>query len=577
MAEQPDQVKPAPKKRSSWLALLSTAAIGYCVLYAVAGHGPINHWRHKHKHQHQKSGGANAAAQCAQVEPLWPTLKTSNLDHMDTYFTDSKYLNESIARLAGAIQIPTQSYDDMGEIGTDKRWDVMYDFASYLEKTFPQLHKSLSLEKVNTHGLLYTWEGSDASLKPTVLMGHQDVVPVDESTVAQWEQPPWSGAYDGKYIWGRGSMDCKNTVIGIMEAIEALLESGFQPKRTVVLSFGFDEEISGGRGARQLAATLLKKYGKDGVATIVDEGMGLTSLWGKVFALPGVGEKGYIDINIVVRMPGGHSSIPPPHTGIGVMSELVTLIEANPYEPKLYPHNPFLGTLQCGAAHAPEFPKKLKKLVPHANARGKVCAKKSGKLEQELTTLGPIVQYMFTTSQAIDVIGGGVKVNALPERTTLLVNHRVNIGDKPDDVQQHVTKLAAIIAKKYNLELNAFNGKADVPSSITITHRPDVLSPAPVTPTSVEETTPYSILSGTTRALYGKDIIMAPSIMGGNTDTRYYWDLTKHIFRYGPGWDKDDADLPSAHTVNEKISAIAHLRTIQWFALFLRNIDETKI
>ncbi len=160
---------------------------------------------------------------------------------MDGLLSSSSFENKSIERLSGAVKIPTMSFDDMGAIGEDKRWDIMYDFASYLEKTFPVVHEKLKLDTVNTHGLVYTWAGADLSLKPTLLMAHQDVVPVPESTIDSWTQPPFAGVYDGKYIWGRGASDCKNQLIAIMESVEELLKSNWVPRRTVVMSFGFDE------------------------------------------------------------------------------------------------------------------------------------------------------------------------------------------------------------------------------------------------------------------------------------------------------------------------------------------------
>ncbi|KAJ9138232.1 Peptidase family M20/M25/M40 [Pleurostoma richardsiae] len=514
------------------------------------------------------------ADQCPQVAPLTPSQRTSALSEMDSYFDTVKFRNETVARMAGAIQIPSQSYDDMGPIGEDPRWDVMYDVAAYLEKTFPLVHSTLTLEKVNTHGLLYTWQGSDASLKPTVLMAHQDVVPVAEATVGQWTHPPFSGAYDGKYVWGRGASDCKNSLIGIFEAVELLIDAGFEPKRTTVLSFGFDEEVSGPQGAGHLAPFLLERYGKDGAAVIVDEGGSSYSGWGTVFAAPGVGEKGYIDVDIIVRMPGGHSSVPPDHNGIGVMSELITLIEANRYEPHFTEENPFLGLMQCGAAHSPDFPKKLEKLLPSWK---EAPDGHKDELALETAKLGPAVKYLFTTSVAVDIIGGGVKVNALPERTKATVNHRVNVGSHPSVVQDRLTLLAGKIADKYNLTLNAFTDEPETPSSIVLKVAGKPLEPAPVTPTSVDGVTPYGILSGTTRALYGEDIIMAPGIMTGNTDTKFYWDLTKHIFRYVPGWDDEQAFMDGVHTVNEKLSVLAHTRNVKWFSMFIRNMDEADL
>ncbi|KAK2594517.1 hypothetical protein QQS21_007798 [Conoideocrella luteorostrata] len=341
----------------------------------------------------------------------------------------------------------------MGAVGEDRRWDIMLDLAAYFEKTFPRIHKSLRLDKINTHGLLYTWQGLDESL---------DVVPVANATRGEWEHPPFSGEYDGKYIWSRGAMDCKNTRVGIMEAVEKLLEADFEPKRTVVLSFGFDEELSGKRGADHLAATLLERYGKKGIASIVDEGAGIMN---------------------------------------------------------------------------------------------------KDRLAREAAKDSPEVKYMFTTSQAVDVVGGGVKANALPERTAALVNHCINVGERPADVQMKLTKITESIAKKYNLTLNAFNGKAEIPFSISLFTDDNVLSPAPITPTSISSITPYSIFSDTARALYGKEIIVTPAIMSGNTDTRFYWDLTEHIFRYSPGWTPGGEFL-GGHAVNEKISVVNHVRTV---------------
>lgn len=499
---------------------------------------------------------------------------------MGDYFLSDAFRNKSIERLAGAVKIPTESFDDMGKVGVDERWDIFFEFATYLEKTFPLVHSTLQLEHVNSHGLLYTWPGSDQSLKPTLLMAHQDVVPVPKATVEQWTYPPFSGHYDGTFVWGRGSSDCKNNLIGILEAVEALIESNFLPKRTLILSFGFDEEISGQDGANHLAPFLLERYGRGGVAVIVDEGATYVESWGANFAIPGVAEKGYVDVNVVVRMPGGHSSIPPQHNGIGVASELITEIEAHPYEPQLDEDNPYLGLLRCGAEHAPKFPKKLGKLLKKRDGTSGKCSKKNkkDKLAIEASKEGPGIKYLMTTSAAVDLISGGVKTNALPERTQFTVNHRINVGSNSAAILEHITSIAAKTARKYNLTLHAFNS-TETPNSITLWHSDTLLEPAPITPTHISPNpkyaTAYSILSGTTRALYGKDLYVAPGIMTGNTDTRYYWALSENIFRYNAGWDKDQNGMGSIHTVDERVGVRGHVDTVRWMWSFVRNMDES--
>ena len=151
----------------------------------------------------------------------------------------------------------------------------------------------MELTLVNTYGILLEWKGKDDSLKPYLFMGHQDVVPVPEATVSRWTYPPYSAYYDGRFVWGRGASDCKNVVIGVLEAFETLLGKDYEPERTMLAAFGFDEEISGFQGAQYLAEYLEKTKGRDSIELILDEGgLGVKDMGGAVFALPGLGEKG---------------------------------------------------------------------------------------------------------------------------------------------------------------------------------------------------------------------------------------------------------------------------------------------
>lgn len=192
----------------------------------------------------------------------------------------------------------------------------------------------LEVQVINEHGHLLTWHGSNPELKPLLLMAHTDVVPVSGSTADAWTYEPFSGHYDGKFVWGRGSEDDKSNVVAILSTIELFLSKDFQPTRTVVMSIGFDEEGGADKsyGARCLAGVVLQKYGKDGVEMIVsrsplnrswlisslqfDEGMpGVEKQFGTEFAFPATSEKGYLDVTIGVDTPGGLSQNPPKHTG----------------------------------------------------------------------------------------------------------------------------------------------------------------------------------------------------------------------------------------------------------------------
>ncbi|KAL2140428.1 hypothetical protein VTI28DRAFT_3811 [Corynascus sepedonium] len=512
---------------------------------------------------------------CSQPEPLLPS-KDSELEKAYEYISSSAFRNATIKRLSEAVQVKTESFDDLGVIGEDPRWDVFYNFHAFLEKTFPRIHEQLQVEKINTHGLLYTWKGSDESLKPTLLMAHQDTVPVPPETISSWTYPPWSGEYDGTYVWGRGASDCKNQLIATMETLELLLEANFQPKRSILLSFGFDEECSGKQGASHLAAAIEERYGKDGIAVIVDEGSSFEQAWGTLFAKPGTAEKGYTDVHITVRAPGGHSSVPTDHTSIGILSELITKIESEQYPTRLVNSNPYYTQLQCGAAYSPEFPSKLKKLLGrrHKSASHGTCKAQPDRLAIEAAKQGPAIKYLMQTSQAVDVISGGIKVNALPERVTAVVNHRINIGETPQVVKDRLAALAGEVARAHNLTLHAFDGE-EGPSSVILSASSHELQVAPVTPA---DGAPFAVLAGTTRALYGEEVVVTPGIMTGNTDTRYYWGLTRHIFRFAPGLDPEDGPgLGQIHTVDEKVSVRNHINAVRWFTLFVRNMDEVDL
>src|SRR5690606_29924888 len=107
----------------------------------------------------------------------------------------------------------------------------------------PRVHEHLAQTTVAGASLFYEWRGSDPAARPVLLLAHQDVVPVLEP--AAWTHPPFAGTIADGYVWGRGAMDDKSSLMGLLEAVEQLLAAGFQPQRTVYLAFGHDEETGG--------------------------------------------------------------------------------------------------------------------------------------------------------------------------------------------------------------------------------------------------------------------------------------------------------------------------------------------
>ena len=149
--------------------------------------------------------------------------------------------NAVVNRMAAAIRLRTISHDDRSNFDAD----AFLAFHEHLRTSFPRVYARAQVETVNDYSLLFHIQGSDASLKPIMLMGHTDVVPVDDVTLAKWTHDPFGGEIVDGMIWGRGTIDDKLSVMSFLEAVEALLRDGFEPRRSLYLSFGHDEEVGG--------------------------------------------------------------------------------------------------------------------------------------------------------------------------------------------------------------------------------------------------------------------------------------------------------------------------------------------
>lgn len=160
---------------------------------------------------------------------------------------NKSYANAAAQRLSRAVQIPTVSYDNMPLNPNDTIFDSHTRFAEFLRQEFPTVYERATHEAVNVHSHLFTF-GGNGTKAPILFMSHEDVVPVLNQTIGQWTHPPFSGFVsnesEGAWIWGRGASDTKNTVIGQLSAVERLIAEGFEPDRPVLLSIGFDEEVS---------------------------------------------------------------------------------------------------------------------------------------------------------------------------------------------------------------------------------------------------------------------------------------------------------------------------------------------
>ncbi|KAK6515918.1 hypothetical protein TWF281_004510 [Arthrobotrys megalospora] len=499
---------------------------------------------------------------CPLVESIYPDIDTPGLRRAHSLLHSPQYLFRSAKALGDAVRVRTSVYDNFGDVNEDERWDRMEPFLRYLRQTFPLINTHLSFERINKYGLLYTWEGSDRDLKPILLTAHQDVVPVEEETLGEWEYDPFSGHFDGKNIWGRGSIDDKNQLVAIMESIDLLLYGGYRPTRSVVLAFGFDEELGGGQGARYLGRELDDRYGPNGFSMIVDEGSGMAGLFGSDFTVVSTAEKGFMNQQITIKTVGGHSSIPPPHSSIGMISEFVVELENYPFEIEFSDDNPLYDLFTCAAAHAKDFPDELSSFIEDGDRQG---------LADAIIKFDPRYEADLRSTVAVTTIQGGTKLNALPEFVTVGVNHRIRRGSSISEIANATIEIASKIAKKHNLELIIYpEEEARYPESSITLQMASQRDPSPLTSSRTDIFTPYKLIAGTSRALFGEDIFVTPGLNMGNTDTFWYTGLSENIFRYAP--------MPvvkkNMHGVNEHVTIEGHLAMVEWFYTFLLNVNE---
>jgi len=281
----------------------------------------------------------------------------------------------------------------------------------FINETYAFVSSTLHLEIINEKSLIYTWSGSDQELKPILVLAHSDVRPVESYDLIDWLHPPFDGMIQDDYVWGRGSLDGKSTLIAIFEAMESLLKVKFNPKRTLILAIGHDRHQGGWQGAKEIADYLIKDRHLTGnIEMILDEGgtisreEGPTGSWLRTFANIGTAEKGFIGMSIEVSAPTSSADIPIPTTSIGVLVKLLAKLEEKIPSPHLTDENPTLDTLQCKSEHG-NVPAWLRQALGFTWLRGVIVRNYAS---------DPLMLAKMSTTQSIISLNSEKKGNNLP-------------------------------------------------------------------------------------------------------------------------------------------------------------------
>jgi carboxypeptidase PM20D1 len=427
--------------------------------------------------------------------------------------------SEEIAeRLAGALRFETVSFED----SADFDGEPFLRLADYLRDLYPLTHTNLDLERVNAYTLLFRWQGSDPNLQPALFMSHTDVVPVEGAALEEWTHPPYAGVIEDGFVWGRGAIDVKSGVILWLEAVENLLAEGFEPRRTIYLSFGHDEEIGGPEGAVEVA----RLFRERGIhpAFLFDEGGfifdGYPLLPDVTTALVVTAEKAYYTVHLTARGISGHSSMPPRRTAIGKLARAIYRIEENPMPARIIqPVREMFDAASPYVSFGQRFAFRnlwlMGGTVKRTLLRDRVSA--------------PLIRTTF----AATIISGGVKDNVIPELAQATINVRILPGDTEEDVLAHLTQ----VIDDPEIEVEGISwGKGATPASVT----------GEAFPLAAEAIT--AVLP---------DAVVLPGLIPGATDSRHFAGIVDEIIRFVPERLHMD-QAGGAHGRDERL-AVEHL------------------
>lgn len=438
------------------------------------------------------------------------------------------------AGLAQALTFPTVSTS-----GEEFDYQPFLDMQAFLKSRFPKTFAEIPYQTFDKAGLLFRWQGRDETQNPVLFLAHQDVVPVIPGTESEWSYPPFAGTLAEGYIWGRGAIDDKAGVMGLLEAIERHLEEGFIPPRTIYLAFGHDEEVGGRRGAVAMA-THLRDQGVT-LDFLLDEGgvvaKGMVPGVDKRVALIGPGEKGYISLRLSARGKGGHSSMPPQQTAAGAIGRAIYRLEQHPFPADLSYTVDFMRFL------GDEQPFLQRMLFANSWLFAPV-------LEKVLAS-DPTTNAGMRTTTAVTMLEGSVRDNVLPIKASAVVNFRILPGETVESVISRVKD----IIDDVDIAVSRHDDFGSNPSVVADTRSAG-----------------FKVLSEVVRQV-SPDTLVAPRLVVAATDARHFNEVARNSYRF-VGVEVGKRELAGIHGTDERVSASSYAEAVKmYYALIARAGD----
>ncbi|XP_065313619.1 N-fatty-acyl-amino acid synthase/hydrolase PM20D1-like [Gordionus sp. m RMFG-2023] len=532
-------------------------------------------------------------------------------------------------RFSKAITFKTVS-KDIGDVNESE----IKALIKYLEQAFPRVHSCPCIKRrvVNELSLLYVCDfkrlktrnlitdpskdvGDSKKIKekPWGIIAHLDVVPVIPEDLDYWKFEPFSGEIDppnpnddqadihtqweNRYIYGRGTLDCKHVVLGVLQALEHFLDesqdldklanSGYLGNiAPFYLVFGHDEEVGGINGAKVIAEMLASELESADIekplSFILDEG---TNVYTDLPILPlangprnvaciSISEKSTVRFRLSVNMNAHqthskceghgnefitdlkngkfieqtnsrvyHSSIPPAETALTILARAIRRVTRvrHPIGTKVLSRDNVDVFSFISLTIAPYMKSMWQRVVfSHPDLfRGFVC--------KWIFARNSMLNSCQRTTSCVTIFQSGIKDNVVPNHAHAVLNQRIH----PSQTLEQVAQINA----------NAINDTR-VKSHLTCA--------GPTVPVSSIHSRYFESLATMIKQIFGSETLVLPIIFPASTDSKHFKDLADDLYRFSPV-KMLSSDLNRVHGINERISLLNYAQCVTFYYHFIVN------